>query len=152
MVAKALNSSSVILGETNQRPIRIGGLTVGSCEFGDLALHGDDSLSFLYPEIECIGPPPSCFPVKADTWSAYGLIADLEVLVTGPDDLTDEPLAHLDYIPEARVRPEAFRFGELAHAFHVGAEEIGDLCAYFEILPRKASIFIPGLPVTGELQ
>ncbi len=95
MVAKALNSSSVILGETNQRPMRIGGLTVGSCEFGDLALHGDDSLSFLYPKIECISPPPSCFPVKADTWSAYGLIADFEVLVTGPDDLTDEPLATL---------------------------------------------------------
>jgi hypothetical protein len=96
--------------------------------------------------------PASCFPVKSDTWSACGLIADFEVLVTGPDDLTDKPLAHLDYIPEARVKPEAFRFGELAHTTHVGAEEISRRGAYFEIRPKEARIEMPGITVAEELQ
>jgi len=90
--------------------------TIGRSKFGDLALHGDNSLGFFYPEIESTRLPLAGFPVKTDTWSTYGLIADVEVFVAGPDDLTDESLADLDHVPETRLRPEAFGFGELGHA------------------------------------
>ena len=126
--------------------------SVGRSEFGNPTLHGDYRLGLLDAKVKRPLPALTSDPIEPEAWPAHDLTADVKVFVASPDDLTDESLAHLDLIPETGLRTEAFGFGELAHAFHVGAEEIGDLCAYFEILPRKASIFIPGLPVTGELQ
>ena len=124
---------------------------VGSSEFGDLALHGYDCLSLFHAEIESASPSLTSLPAQKDAWPTHGLIADLKVFIAAPDNLTDEALTHLNRITEVRLRPEAFGFGELAHALHVGAKEISDLCAYLEILFRETHIGIPSLSITEEL-
>lgn len=147
----AKKSASAILQGFIEKTLLVPGLPVGRSEFGNPTLQSNDGLGLLDAEVKGSLPALSGDPLQPEARPANGLTADVKVFVAGPDDLADETLSHLDRIPETGLRTEAFGFGELAHAPHVSAEEIGDLGANFEILPRKASIFVPGLPVTEEL-